>query len=166
MLELPRLLVGPWVPAPDERAQPETAATRAILDPAARARLGIVRERPRGWPRWLQRESLEVCETEDDSLLCTIRAPWLLAWATEIYDAEDRRVASVRGGEILDGLGRLVAVVQGDEAGTRGTFVARDGAKLADWQASGEEILLQFSELVAPQPFVKMALLGALLSRR
>ena len=166
MLELPRLLVGPWLPRPEERSQPDMLPTRAVIDPASRARLGIVRQRPRGWPRWLDRDTLEVCETEDESLLCTIRAPWWLAWTTEIFDAEERRVASVRGSEILDGLGRLLATMQADQARGQGSFVARDGVKLADWQACGEEVLLQFSEAVANQPFVKMSLLGTLLGRR
>jgi hypothetical protein len=163
MLELPRLLLGRWLPSSHEHAQAQTAMTRAIIDPVSRARLGIVRSRPRAWPRWLDRETWDIYETDDESLLCTIRAPWWLAWASEVYDAEERRVAIVRGAEILDGLGRLIATIQMDTRGGPGKFLARDGMVLAEWVCSGDEVLLQFSAAVASQPFAKMALLGAFL---
>ena len=157
MLERQRLLIGPW----EESPQP----TRSVFDAASHGRLGIVRRRPRVWFR---RETLEICETEDESLLCSIRLMpwWWFGCVSEVYDAEERRIAILRGAAIQDGLGRLLADVTEEGAGRGGKFIGRDLTMLAEWAVSGEEVSLQFSEALASQPFAKMALLGEVLSRK
>jgi hypothetical protein len=157
MLERQRLLIGPWLASHEP--------TRAVSDSASHARLGIVRRRPRGW---LHRETLEVCETEDESLLCSIRIMpwWWLGCVSEVYDAEERRIAILRGADVQDGLGRLLAHVTESDDGRSGAFVAGDVTTLAEWTVNGEEVSLQFSEALASQPFAKMALLGEILSRK
>jgi len=168
MLELPGLLLGPWTPprdAPAAERQTAPAPTRVVLDPVSRRRRGVVRRRARPWLRWLGREVLEIYETEseDESLLCKVCAPWWLTWAWEVYDAEDRRIAVARGPEILDGFGRPLAVLRWVEEGRVRKFLAVEGVELGEWIATGEETLLRFSAAVASQPFTKMALLGVLL---
>jgi hypothetical protein len=157
MLERQRLLIGPWIEIPEP--------TRAVLDPASGARLGIVRRRS---GRWLRCETLEVYETEDESLLCCIRLmPWWWPGSVgQAYDAEERRVAIVRGAAVHDGQGRLVAHVTEEDDGRSGAFVAGDGTSLAEWTQNGEEVSLQFSEALTSQPFAKMALLGEILCRK
>ena len=170
MLEQQGLLLGPWAPPAGTRGAGRhgAAAARAVLDASTRSRLGVVRQRGGGgrlWLRWLGRQSLEVCEAEDESLLCTVLSPWWLARVGEVYDADERRVAVVHGPRVLDGYGQLLADFRTSAQGGRGRFVAPEGVELGQVITAGAETILQFSAAVAEQPFAKMALLGAVLCR-
>jgi len=168
MLELAGLLIGPWVPWEDAGGTSTLTGpgpARAVLDAVSRARVGLVRQRARTWPGWLGRKELVVCEAEDESLLCTVRGPWLLSWAWEVHDAEERRVAVVRGPEILDGFGRPLALLQPAAMGRAGKLLEAGGKELGEWAVREGETLLQFSSTLTSEPLVKMALLGVLLSQ-
>jgi hypothetical protein len=161
MLEHPGLLLGPWQ-APAGNARPESR-TRTVIDPVSRARLGMVRRRPPSWPHWLGREALEVYETDDESLLCTIWAPWWLSWSWEVYDADDRRVASIRSAQLRDALGRPLAALQPADNEHSRKLVTEAGVELGEWSVSGDEILLQFAPALANEPLARMAFLGMVL---
>jgi len=162
MLEQSSLLLGAWVP-PSAGSQ-EASPTRAVLEPVSRVRLGFVRRRHPPWSRWLGRQALDIYEAQDESLLSTVLAPWWLQRAWEVYDAEERRVAIVRGPEVLDGFGRPLALLHQEEKGRVTKFLTTEGVELGEWIVTGEEALLQFAPAVVSQPFAKMALLGVLLS--
>jgi hypothetical protein len=169
MLEHAQLLLGPWVPAPEaipSFARGAPFSVRMLLDPSTRVRLGIVKRREgRRWPGWLGRQTLEVYETPDESLLCHVYAPWLLARGWEVLDADERRVASIRGQEILDGHGLPVATFRPAANDRTGKYLGLDGTEFAELTAAGADTLLQFSWSLASRPLVKMALLGAALCR-
>src|SRR3954466_11038869 len=103
MLERKALLLLPWTLA--------AAPRRPVLDGPGGPALGFVcrtRPGPR-WLRWLASPRLEVYETEDASLLCTVAAP---AWGRgphTVRDAEGRCVGSVANGFVFDPFGRRVA---------------------------------------------------------
>jgi hypothetical protein len=161
MLEHPGLLLGPWQPTPAGAASP-ASLTRLVIDPVSRARLGIVRRRAR--PRWLGREALEVYETDDESLLCTVRAPWWLSWSWEVYDADDRRVATIRGTLLRDAMGRSLAALQPAETEHAQKLVTGAGVELGEVNVSVEETLVQFAPALANEPLARMAFLGMVLS--
>jgi hypothetical protein len=166
MLEQAGLLLGAWTATTGAAPGALAVPARLVHDAATRRRLGVVRwrgGRPRNWVRWLGREALEVYETEDESLLCTVQTPWLLTWVWEVYDADGRRVAVVRGPEILDGFGRRLAVRHTAADGRGDRFLMADGVELGEVSVVGADTLLQFGATVADQPFAKMALLGAIL---
>jgi hypothetical protein len=168
MLEQPGLVLGPWVsPAGTPGASRHgDRASRAVLDPTTRDRLGVVRRRwSAGWPwvRWLGRQTLAVYEAEDESLLCTVQTPSWLMRIGEVFAADERRIAILHGPRVLDWYAQPLAEFRPTAGSRLGRFVATDGLDLGQLTKAGLDTILQFSPAVAEQPFVKMALLGATL---
>jgi hypothetical protein len=93
MLELRRLLIRPWESTAGG-AGASAARVREIRDPETGRAVGFVSAPAAGggWWRWLTRPALEVRESEDASLLCTVSRAWALAPRWEVRDAEGRRL--------------------------------------------------------------------------
>jgi hypothetical protein len=161
MLERQGLVVGPWTAAADER---EGRPRRAVLDAATGEPLGFVARAAPGsrWLRWLRPAVLEVYETEDDSLLCTLRGPALGRRAWEVLDAEGRRVATLFQEAVLDAEGRRQAALQRSAHG--GTFFNPAGLELAAFAPGERGTVLTFAAALEGNPFARMALLGATLA--
>jgi hypothetical protein len=161
MLERPGLVLGPWGP-PD--APGDAAPRRAVLDAATGEPLGFVRQAAPGprWLRWLAPVVFEVYETEDASLLCTVRAPSWSRRAWEVQDSEGRRVASVVRAVVLDAEGARQAVLRGSPDG--GIFCNPSGLELASFARTAAGTTLRFAPAVEGHPFARMALLGATLA--
>lgn len=189
MLERQGLIIGPWQhrhkademsAAPGSQAAVETqpvsssVRVRCIFDAATRTALGVVRSRPRpGWflVRWLTRQTWDVLETEDESLLLSVVCPWGWVQPWEVYDAEDRLVCSIHKGEIFDSSGQLRARLvrysqtefEHEETGKQ-QFISADKVELAWLQTVPDGIELIYTDIVRDDPFAKMALLGAALA--
>lgn len=124
MLESSSLSLGPW-----------SASSRAILvqhkvrDTETGQCLGLARWLTpplAGWRGWFRRPILEVVESDDESLLCSLRRCWRPLPLWDVLDADGRFIGSLRRGVLLDPLGRRFAVLtarqfldpQGEEVGT------------------------------------------------
>src|SRR5579871_4846352 len=91
MLEQPELLVGAWEPLANDGLGP--GRERRICVPATGSYLGCVRELVRpSWESWLKGRTFQVFETEDASLLMSIRPPRGLRRTWDVHDAEEHRV--------------------------------------------------------------------------
>ncbi len=157
MLETPTLFLLPWTGGPEPR--------RAIRDAAAGTSLGLARWRvirAPWWSAWLVRPVLEIRETEDESLLCTVAAPRLLVRAWTVQDADGQLVGTLRGNLVLDRFGRAVALVDRTaDVGHR--FVGVQNHELAVLGPAEEGSRLAFAAPVTGDPFAKMLLLAAAL---
>jgi hypothetical protein len=129
---------------------------------SAREQLGQARWQPRppsGWRRWLWRPSLEVVETEDESLLFTVHRLWNWSPAWEVRDAEGHPLGRIHGHGLFDMLGRRLA-----ERSVDGTCVqSTDGLLLASLHPSDGGTCLAFGEMADENPFFKMLLLAVVL---
>ncbi len=186
MLELQRFLVKEQV------AFLKTASTFEIIDPDTRQRVGIAREEPSTFVkmlRWLIGKRvtpicIEVRETEDESLLLTIRRPVQL-WRerVNVYDADDRLMGSFqsklmpggRGFWLYDDQNLLFAELKGDLLGWDFGFFTPDGRELGavskSWAGLGRELftsadnyIVSVHEDLEDQPIAKMLLLAAALA--
>ena len=171
MVEHPALLLRPWGASAGAAgsaqggggaAEGAAARRRDVVDPVAGQLLGFVR-RPLRPFAWLMRQADEIYETLDSSLLATLWRPWFVIRSWEIYDAENKRRGITLGHSVLDGAGHRLARLDAS-ARDAGRFVAADGKELATLHINANaETLLTFTGAV--DPFTRMALLGAALSR-
>src|SRR5690349_14665636 len=101
MLERQGLVLGPWGPAGGAGG---AGPRRPVLDAATGERLGFFSRAEPGprWLRWLLPVVLEAYETEDASLLCSVRGPALGRRGWEVCDSEGRRVGVLVRTVLLD----------------------------------------------------------------
>lgn len=189
MLESQSLLfqcVGSW-PGSD----PDEVGT--ISEPASGVRLGIFRSISRlpRWLRWMAPKILEICETEDRSLVCTLRGSRISMPDWVVFDADGKRVGSLvyvrsaylrigaapgdvlgpravrfRGTVIEDRQGQCSALFGDTGQGANGPFLSVQGTELGNVTSGPEGRLLTFAPEVAGQPFLKMLLLATVLTKR
>jgi hypothetical protein len=159
MLEQHGLVLGPWGPpggAGDARPR------RPVLDAASGEPLGFFSRLEAGprWLRWLLPVVVEAYETEDASLLCSVRGPMLGRRGWEVCDSEGRRVGVLLRTTLLDADGRRQAVLHRTAAGG-GRFLSPAGLELAAFAPGERGTVLTFTPAVEGHPFARMALLGA-----
>jgi hypothetical protein len=163
MLEAQALLLRPWAAG----AGPGTAAPRRVIaDPATGRPLGFARRQPAAvppWLHWLVPPALEVHEASDEPLLFTVQRFWSLGPFWEVSDADGHRVAVLRRGRVEDRLGRDLAVRARAADGTETWLYGPGGPALATAARTVDGVRLSFTDAVAGEPFVKMALLAAAL---
>jgi hypothetical protein len=157
MLEQAALLLRPWAPAAG------AARGRVVLDAVAGTPLGVARTpaRPGGW-RWLARPALEVCETEDESLLCTVQRGWWPGSPWHVREAEGHLVGTVSGPSVVDRLGRTVALLR--DSGGGGSFLDPAGVELGRLERRPDGLRLTFAVWLEGDPFARMLLLAAALT--
>lgn len=162
MLERQGLVLGPWNAA--AAAADGGTPRRPVVDAATGEALGFVAQAAAGsgWLRWLRPARFEVYETEDASLLCTLRGPALGRRAWEVRDSEDCPVATFFRGIVLDPDGRNQARLERSADGG-GIFFNASGLELATFAPSQGGILLTFAPALEGNPFARMALLAATL---
>lgn len=174
MLEHPALLLRPWQPSAD-------APFRLILDPATGEVLGRARWRPPApstWLRWLRRATLEVVETEDESLVFTVCRCWGWPARWQAADALGRPVGQfrqgVRGAFILSGLSPGAAVMVGRDRLGRWLVMARPAGPVylseeAGWKRMGAlacseaGLRVEFDDEGTDNPYTRMVVLAAAL---
>ncbi len=174
MLEQPRLLIYPWAVAGKNllgasdwtrKRVPRAEPIRRIADPSTGDLLGFARWRKKigcGWLVWLAGQDLEILETEDASLLMTLRRPWGLWRTWEVLDAEERRVGALWRGVLWDAYGQRLATTIPPTSAALGKLVSPQQTLLASWRLHPDRTLeLNFGQQT--NPFVRMILLGALL---
>src|SRR5262249_39560889 len=131
------------------------------------APLGLVRRGARsgGWLRWLAACPLEVCETEDAALLCVVRPVGWRRRAWRVLDAEERLAGIVRREVLLARYGNCLALVRREAAGRSVAFVSPEGLPLGALAPSAGGAVLTFAASVTNDPFARMVLLAAALTR-
>jgi hypothetical protein len=165
MLECAGLWIRPWeISSADSagRAHRGVFRRRTILEPASNKVVGFV-SAPQRWFSWLFRQKMEVYEGEDASLLMTVWGPGWLYRYWEIFDAEDRPRGVVDRAWLFDGVGEGLALLDLAAGQNSGKFVSPTGNDLGTFQLLGAEgARLTFAHNT--DPFVRMVLLGAVLS--
>jgi hypothetical protein len=165
MLEQRTLLLGPWQ-LTDSGPGLGAAWTQPVFAVPGGQRLGFIHHQLGiRWPllRWLSRETLEVFETEDASLLCRVLRPCGLPWRWEVRDADERRVGLVSRRLVLDGIGRRLAVVCWSSGSASGRFFTPQGGQIGAFTRQADGTCLTFDPSLDNSPFARMALLGAVL---
>jgi hypothetical protein len=116
------------------------------------------------WLPWLARPTLELYETEDQSLLCTVRRGWCPASRWHVSDADGRAVGTIRGAVLLNAFGRRLGVVEPLDAGTTQRLRAPDGRVVGTLRHRSDGTLLSFGADLEGDPFARMMLLAAALA--
>jgi hypothetical protein len=176
MLEQRQLLLGPWVLVPPDEGS--ASGRRPVLDAATGAPLGHVcwqASHVPAWLAWLAQPVLAVYETEDASLVCTVRRLVGLGSSWKVADADDRAVGLFRHvgvrGPVNEPCRGVPAVQLADPSGHRfarfdpgpGRFVSERGDELATLGRSEKGHVLTFARRSEGNPFVRMLLLAAVL---
>lgn len=175
----------------DRAAPGETAIAYDIFDPKTQERVGVIREKSGSLPEFLRKLlskrfltiKLEVCETEDESLVFTVHRT--MGWwrrRIDVYDADDHlmgygenQAASGSGFWIYDRRNLPFAEIKSSSRGRSCRFLAPDGRELGtvtgEWTAPGTNVrtpidhyLVSIGDELAEQPLAKMLLLGAALA--
>jgi uncharacterized protein YxjI len=186
MLERQRFLIKEQV------ALLKTVDTYDIFDPDTGEQVGIAREVPGEWIKWmrwflskhLMPTTVEVREIHDESLLFMIRRP-VRFWRqrVEVLDADDNligffqsKVLTIGGGFwVYDCHGRPFAEVKGNWIGWNFEFLTPDGREMGivtkKWAGLGKELftsadnyIVSIHDDLAHEPIAKMLLLAAALA--
>src|SRR5262245_15032511 len=162
MLEHQALWLGPSSAAPRQDHLPSTVPPLyVILDPATRGFLGLARRKLHSpaWFAYLARPTLEVFESNDESLLFTLMRTW---GGGLISDADGHRIGTFRGNLIRDRHGNRLALLDQSSTASAGRWLTPLGEELGTFAAADGGVLVNFSP-TADNPFVKMMLLATLL---
>jgi hypothetical protein len=158
MLEEADLHIGPWLPGPGPGDGSRGTWMRRRISVRGQA-LGFACRRHGAWS-WLVRRVVEVYETEDASLLLTLRPRWWRrAW--DVVDAENRVRGGVYRAWLLDDAEQSLALVQLLAQGREARFMHPSGRDLGTCTKSGDNVHLRFAGEL--DPFTRMILLGAAL---
>jgi hypothetical protein len=143
---------------------PDAAGRRDVLASTGE-RVGFAcRQRTvRWWWRWLRRV-MAVHEQLDEPLVFTVRRCFTLAPAFHVYDADDELVGTVALPWLLDRWGRP-SVEMTTLPGGGGVFRTDRGDMLAEWKPDGMVVRLELHEPISGDPFLKMLLVAAMLSK-
>jgi hypothetical protein len=166
MVERSELLVGPWrwLQPGELPGWEQPGWGRPITEPATGAPLGFVRAaRLRPW-RWLTAQRLDVLETEDASLLMSLRHPWVGFGRWHVIDAENRRLGVVQLPHVLDGDRGRLGRVELDRATGQRRFRRTSGETCALFEDGEGGLTIRHAADSDPNPFLRMVILGAALA--
>ena len=104
-----------------------------------------------------------VYEEPDGSLLTSIRQTWWLAVPT-VLDADNGAIAMIYR-RLLEWPDERVMAEIVKTGRHKGEFHAAVGVELANYAKQSDGILLTFHPRISSEPFIKMAILGAVLTR-
>jgi len=161
-LEYPILKLGRWGAATAVRVM----ACLVISEPESRRPLGLARWRPRPrpfWRRWFTPAVLEIVESEDESLLCTVQQSWGLRAGWDVFDADNRYVGSIHGAYVLDPFGRPLAILVSSDTAVQKSFVDASRRELGTLLQDASGDCLSFGTALPDNPFARMLLLATVL---
>jgi hypothetical protein len=186
LLELQRFLIQ------EQGTSLSRGTSYTICDPGTREQFGIAHAGFGSLARLLRRlghgspvpSALQVYETEDESLVFTVRrVGGLWGQRIEVYDADDHFIgyaengvlSKAKGFRIYDRRGLPLAEVEGELQGGNFRFVNRDRKELgvvsrdaaagsSEARTGFEQCLVSIHEDLAELPLAKMLLLGAALA--
>jgi hypothetical protein len=161
MLTRPSLCVGPWQ---TDGKRP----VRLVRDPATNAALGLVRMvRPQQWWRfWSAAAALEVCETDDHSLVMSVRPSRISKGIWLVFDCDGNEIGKLRDNEILDPWTNAFARRERDAAGTWALHELAGRGYATCATDSACEDCIAFLEPVLTNPFLRMLVIGSFLLLR
>lgn len=168
VLESRALLIGPWSRVGGNKDWVHAVAPgswiRPIRDAATLAPLGFAAWRNAGrglWASWFGKRQITLFETDDASLLLTLRRGFWRLW--DVYDAEERRIGTIYRNAVLGRGGEQVALVRQPRSDKPGSFFLSAHQDLARYWQRGDEWQVEFGD-ASLNPFQRMALLAAVLS--
>lgn len=165
MIEAHSIQIGPWLRSAEAR-------DLSLDGPASFVRrLSDSVESPLGFAAWCRRgegllaswfgnRQITVYETEDASLLMTLRRGFWKIW--DIFDSEEHLIGRLYRGLLLDHDGKVIAQPHRREQGI--AFHDSLNQTLALFTPSGGNWTLSFGREVPTNPFVRLVLLGAALT--
>jgi hypothetical protein len=162
MLETASLLLPSWAP---DRPDPRTW-TRAILDARTGEPLGVAQLRRLPFARWLPwpaRWVLAVFETEDESLLCTLRRIGWFRRGWAVFDADGRLVGAVQRDCLSQVVNHRASWVQREPQSDGERFLSLNGREIAHLGHPAGQTVLKFEADSTVSPFVRMLILAAVL---
>ncbi|MBI3408534.1 MAG: hypothetical protein HY040_09290 [Planctomycetes bacterium] len=170
MLERHDLLVRPWTRAVTAEPMVKIEAgawVRAILDPETDRPLGFAHLKSPlpAFVSWLGGQSIRVYETDDASLLATVRQPLGLGRRWRVWDADEHPVGSFYGMVLQNQFNQRLAELEDQVEGE--VFQGATGVELGWVHARKDESdLLHFNKYTAERsPFVRMVMLGFVICR-
>lgn len=160
MLESSILRVRLDADRPDSSRRRESFSVHAPGDGAAIGRLIFDSVT---WLPWRVRWQLAAFESPEESeLFVGRRAGWAPRdW--DVFDADGRLVALVRGAFLLSAAGDVCGQCRRSAPSLPGGVVDSAGARLASWSGANSELDLRFAPEIALSPFLKMAIVVAAL---
>jgi hypothetical protein len=164
MLEHCSLLIQAWTRTtlPDG----EIAWIRTITDGEARP-LGFVRYQKLpalSWLFWLRTVRLDVFETEDAAHLMRLTRSWAMLRIWDLHDSEDRHVGSVYPKSLVSSEGQSLGFLDVEYA-EQGRILDPSGHVLLRFgKKKGDNLEVEFAPDPAANPFLRMMLLGCLLT--
>ncbi len=159
MLEHSTLLIHPWTRS--TLADGGAAWIRPITDAAAHP-LGFVRSQvaPISWLFWARNLQLDVFETEDAAHLMRLTRSWTIFSTWDLHDAEDRPVGRIFPKSLIGDDGQCLGFLE-----LAGRILDPSAQVLAKFsRKNGVGVELTFSSTSAANPFLRMLLLGCLLT--
>lgn len=108
---------------------------------------------------WFGRRHITLYETEDASLVMTLRRGFWRVW--EVFDAEERPVGTVYRNALLTSSGQQIA---SPRQGKEGAFTNTMRQEIARFLRRSGCLELTFPETPHSSPFLRMVLLAAILS--
>jgi hypothetical protein len=195
MLEAQELWLAPWSAEPSRLAG-DGVKSRMICNVEGRA-LGCARcaqPASRTWWPLPGGAHLDIFETEDESLLCTVQRRFGLPPWWEVVDADRQPVGMLQersfrlsqpqaeiwelrddcgrwrlefqGLVLYDRFSRNLAILDFPSTADTGRLVAPSGDVLATLARVDSELALRFAPRLTDEPFVKMLVLAAVLTDR
>lgn len=166
MLEAGKLLVEAWAPASAQSSVGPAQQRRNIRSSAQGEVFGFAvwTAGGRSWWTCLAGPTIQVRETEDASLLMSVRRSfrWSRRWA--VYDADDRLVGRISPRRLVNNRGRLLATMERNADQSQARFLGPDKQELASFQARSDgSVMLIFGDVPDNNPFSRMLMLGAVL---
>lgn len=125
--------------------------------------LGRVVVDPVEWLPWRLRWHLAAYEGPENSELFTSRRAGWAPRDWDVFDADGRLVALMRGSFVLNGGGEILGQRRRQSPTAIGAVINPDGVRVGSWSGSETRREIQFLAESAGNPFLRMAIMVAAL---
>lgn len=164
MLEHSSLVVQAWTRT--ILVEGVEAWIRAITDSTAHP-LGFVRwQKPAepSWFFWRRKARLDVFETQDASHLMTLTRSWTMLRLWDVHDAEERHIGTIYPKRLVANEGQLLGFLDLESARQGRIFDLSGHILLRFAKKTGDDLEVTFAQDQAVNPFLRMLMLGCLLT--
>lgn len=165
MVEAHTLLIGPWTRETEGDPPIPGAWVRRVHDGETGKPLGFAawtHARAGFLSRWFGARTITLNETEDASLVMTLRRGFWRRW--EVFDAEEFSVGMLIHAALLDAAGAVLAYSRKPRSPEGGGFLDARKQTLARFCPAEDGWLLTFAHHPNTTPFTRMVLLARVLT--
>lgn len=133
-----------------------------IVDPYSGVPLGRIRQQiaPSAWFRWFIAPLFSVYETEDESLVFTVRRIWRIGPRWDVCDADEHHVGTLHARSLLDRTGHCFASWGSETAEGETRICDPGGFELATLRRMKQAVQLDFAPALQQEPLLKMLVLA------